>query len=184
MVESFASDLEAWHDFYMLAGTAAATLLGLLFVAVSLHIDMISRSGESGEVMVFARQTFANFLIILSFAFIIMIPNQNPSGTGIPLIIIGLLELWRTAGLWRRHEFGGKDERFIGAWQFRLSLLIPNTVCYMALIFISVNLLFGNTGYLGWMVMVIIWLLIVASQSAWILMLRLAQMRQEQKPAS
>jgi len=28
--------LKQWHDFYILVGTAGATLLGLLFVAVSL----------------------------------------------------------------------------------------------------------------------------------------------------
>jgi hypothetical protein len=28
--------LKEWHDFYILVGTAGATLLGLLFVAVSL----------------------------------------------------------------------------------------------------------------------------------------------------
>jgi hypothetical protein len=28
--------LKDWHDFYVLVGTAAATLLGLLFIAVSL----------------------------------------------------------------------------------------------------------------------------------------------------
>ncbi len=181
MVGPFATDIEAWHDFYMLAGSAAATLLGLLFVAVSLHIDMISKASESGEVRMFSRRTFANFLIILSFAFIFLIPNQNPTGTGIPLLIIGLLELGETAILWKRYERGGKGEQFMDAWQFRSKLLIPNTVCYMALIFISVNLLMENTDYLGWMVLVIIWLLIVASQSAWILMLRLAEMRQDLK---
>ncbi len=181
MVESFAADIASWNNFYMLAGSAAATLLGLLFVAVSLHIDIISKIGKSGDAMTFAFQTFVNFLLILSFAFIFMIPNPRPSGTGVPLLILGLLELWRTARLWKSFEFGGKEGRVLDAWEFRLRLLIPNTACYMALIFISVELLFGNTAYLSWMVMVIIWLLIAASQSAWILMLRLAEIRQEQK---
>lgn len=181
MVESFAADIVAWHDFYMLAGSAAAALLGLLFVAVSLHIDIISKARESGDVIAFARQAFANFLIILSFAFIFVIPEQDPIGTGVPLLLIGLLELWQTANLWKSYEFGGKEKRVLDVWQFRMRLLIPNTVCYIALIFISVSLLYKNTDYIGWMVLVIIWLIIAASQSAWILMLRLAEMRQEHK---
>ncbi|MFB3765232.1 MAG: hypothetical protein ACE14P_08285 [Methanotrichaceae archaeon] len=181
MIESFAADIEAWHDFYMLAGSAAATLLGLLFVAVSLHIDIIPKIGRSGDVMALALQTFVNFLIILSFAFIFMIPGQGPSGTGIPLLFISLSELWRTARLWKSFGFGGGKERILDIWDFRLKLLIPNTVCYIALIFISVELLLRNTSYLGWMVMIIIWLLIAASQNAWILMLRLAELRQEHK---
>jgi hypothetical protein len=31
--------LEAWHDFYLLSGTASATLAGLLFVSLSFNLD-------------------------------------------------------------------------------------------------------------------------------------------------
>ena len=64
---------------------------------------------------------------------------------------------------------------------FRSELLIPNTVCYAMLIFISVELLYGNTSYLHWMTMVILWLLLAGSLSAWFLMLRLAKLAQDQK---
>jgi hypothetical protein len=37
---------EAWHDFYLLSGTAAVTLVGLLFVALSLHIEILFRTGR------------------------------------------------------------------------------------------------------------------------------------------
>ena len=33
--------LREWHDYYLLGGTAAATLLGLLFIAVTLNADLI-----------------------------------------------------------------------------------------------------------------------------------------------
>jgi hypothetical protein len=36
--------IEHWHDFYMLVGTAAATLVALLFVAVSLGAGFLSDS--------------------------------------------------------------------------------------------------------------------------------------------
>ncbi len=181
MVEDFVAVIEGWHDFYMLTGSAAATLLGLLFVAVSLHIDVIANIGESGDVMVFAQRIFSNFLVILGFAFIFMIPKQDPYGTGIPLLLLGLLEMWSTVKLWKRFEFGSKEQRVLDIAQFRYNLLIPNTVCYLALIFISVELLYGNTDYLGWMTLVIIWLLIDASAGAWFLMLRLAKLRHESK---
>jgi hypothetical protein len=51
MAEDFAAIIVGWHDFYMLAGSAAATLLGLLFVAVSLHIDTIAKARKSGDVV-------------------------------------------------------------------------------------------------------------------------------------
>jgi hypothetical protein len=34
-------DLEAWHEFALMLGGAAAVLLGLVFIAVSLHVDKV-----------------------------------------------------------------------------------------------------------------------------------------------
>jgi len=40
--------LKEWHDFYVLVGTAGATLLGLLFVAVSLGTGFLTEERQSG----------------------------------------------------------------------------------------------------------------------------------------
>lgn len=95
---------------------------------------------------------------------------------GIPLLSIGVLMIWRAAKLWKRFEFGRKEQRSLDSALFRSRLLIPNTVCYAMLIFISIELLYGNTHYLDWMTLVIIWLLLSGSLSAWLLMLRLAEL--------
>jgi hypothetical protein len=110
-----------------------------------------------------------------------MIPGQGPHGTGIPLLSIGVIMMWRAAKLWKRFEFGSEEQRFFDTTLFRSELLIPNTVCYAVLIFISVELLYGNTSYLSWMPLVILWLLMAGSLSAWFLMLRLATLAQERK---
>jgi len=39
--------LREWHDFYLLVGTAGATLLGLLFVAVSLGVGYLTEERQS-----------------------------------------------------------------------------------------------------------------------------------------
>ncbi len=43
--------LKEWHDFYMLVGTAGATLLGLLFVAVSLGAGYLTEERQWGTRM-------------------------------------------------------------------------------------------------------------------------------------
>ena len=40
--------LHAWHEFYLLLGTAGATLLALLFVAVSLGTGFLNAKDPSG----------------------------------------------------------------------------------------------------------------------------------------
>jgi hypothetical protein len=181
MVSEFALAVERWNNFYMLAGSAAFTLLGLIFVAVSINIDLIAKPQKSEDLKAFAGQILANFLAIMIITLLFMIPRQTPIGLGIPLLFIGLVEMWRTIRLWKKFDFGSKERRLLDISQFRSRLLIPNTVCYFGMIFISVSLLYGDTGYLDLMTFVIIWLLFVGSLAAWILMMRLAELGQERK---
>jgi len=166
----------------MLAGSAAATLLGLIFVAASLHIDVISKSERSADIRILANWAFINFILILSFAFIFLIPQQEPLGTGVPLLILGVLELARTLRLW--HKFGfmkRSNGQIFGAGQMRSSLLIPNTICYLALIYVASTIIQGDVSKLSWMVLVIIYLVISATSNTWSLMIRLAEIKAESK---
>jgi hypothetical protein len=180
MAEGFAEAIASWQPFYNLAGSAAFTLLGLIFVAVSINISIIALAKEQGDLVQFARQTLGNFLTLVIVALIFMIPGQSPRGTGMPLFIVGILMMWRSAKLWK-FQFVSKGQRFLDTALFRSNLLIPNTVSYAVLIFISVQLFYGNVYYLSWMTLVVIWLLIAGSLNAWFLMLRLAKIEEESK---
>jgi hypothetical protein len=48
-MEAFTQTVEGWHDFYLMIGTAAATLVGLLFVSLSLNVDVITREENGGS---------------------------------------------------------------------------------------------------------------------------------------
>ena len=50
--------LKEWHDFYVLIGTAGATLLGLLFVAVSLGAGFLTEERQS------ATRTFMSPVVV------------------------------------------------------------------------------------------------------------------------
>ena len=51
MTDDFAAAIAAWQPFYTLAGSAAFTLAGLIFVVVSVKIDMIALAGEQGDLI-------------------------------------------------------------------------------------------------------------------------------------
>ena len=38
--------LASWHDFYLTIGAASASLIGLLFVALSLNLDAITEASS------------------------------------------------------------------------------------------------------------------------------------------
>ena len=64
---TFASAVTGWHDFYVVVGTASATLVGLLFLSLSLNPHLIA-AGERSAPRMLAAQSFANFLLVLMIA--------------------------------------------------------------------------------------------------------------------
>jgi len=156
----FAQAVAAWHDFYVMIGTAAATLVGLLFVALSLNVDAIAGDSARG-LRLLATQPFTNFLTVLAFAIVFLIPNQDPYGLGLPLIGVGLLGLYVTV---RRLV----QVRRIRAGKVRVvRALVTPIVYYVVLIAVAVSVLFGRTNELYWLVPVMILLIVEASVVAW-----------------
>jgi hypothetical protein len=83
----YRSLVQSWHDFYIVAGTASATLVGLLFVSLSLHLRAVL---ARPEVRGLARSTLANFALVLLVALVLVIP-QDAQGAGIDLEIAGVV---------------------------------------------------------------------------------------------
>ncbi|MBV8529340.1 MAG: hypothetical protein JOZ75_13600 [Candidatus Dormibacteraeota bacterium] len=87
------AELQSWHDFYLVAGPAAASLVGLLFVGLTLHLRaVLARS----EVRGLARVTFSNFSLVLIVALFFVIP-QAAGALGEQLIIAAAVSLVITA---------------------------------------------------------------------------------------
>jgi hypothetical protein len=77
----------SWHDFYVTMGTAAASLIGLLFVALSLNLDS-DRLGEA----VFWRFGLPAAAVLGLIAAGIGLVNGQPSALyWLVAVIIGLL---------------------------------------------------------------------------------------------
>jgi hypothetical protein len=168
-MDAFAQAVDGWHDFYLLVGTAAATLVGLLFLSLSMNIEAITREANA-DLRVLAAQTFTGFLNVVMLAVLFLIPEQVPLGLGLPLLGISGYGLYETVSRFlkvhraRPHGWGRDSvaPRFI----------VP-TLCFVALTIIAVSVLLGHTGGLYWLVPVMILLIVAASRNAWDLLLRL-----------
>ena len=84
-MNGFEELVREWQIFYATIAGAAATLVGLLFVAMSLNVGMFTGT-ESIGLRMLSRQTLSNFLYIIVFALIFLIPRQGPLGLGVPLM--------------------------------------------------------------------------------------------------
>ena len=83
--------LSAWQNFYILTGTAAATLTGLMFVATTLvaNFDRHVSTLHAG-VSAFSSPTVVHFCAVLLLAGILSAPWQAFSSLGIVLGLVGL----------------------------------------------------------------------------------------------
>lgn len=69
--------LHEWHEFYVLLGTAGATLLALLFVAVSLGTGLLSNKDQRGT-RTFMSPVVIHFTSVFFVAAICLIPSHGP----------------------------------------------------------------------------------------------------------
>lgn len=60
----FSEVISSWETYYLLVGTAAVTLIGLLFVAITINIDTFRRRTGT-DVQLFGVLTFNSFFYVL-----------------------------------------------------------------------------------------------------------------------
>jgi hypothetical protein len=81
-------ELVLWHDFNVALVTAAAGLLGLLFVALSIHIRALTNQ-RNAELRSVARSIFLGYVVSLGFGFLALMP-QTLSAFGIELLALNV----------------------------------------------------------------------------------------------
>lgn len=79
-----------WHDFYLLSGTAAVTLVGLLFVSLSFHLDVLLDDAKS-HVLGHARETLLSFVWVLVVSLLYQVPGETPKVIGVGVIAASLI---------------------------------------------------------------------------------------------
>ena len=165
--------IERWHDFYLMAGTAAVTLAGLLFVALSLHLDrFVEQSHE--HLLALSRVTLLSFTFVL-FASLFMLVPPPPQGvrqTAVMIAAVGVAGLAWTIGLTRaaRHH----DEAGFTRGQMRRRLLIP-IVAYSMMLLTALGLWFGIGEVLYMMIGAICMILGNAAGTSWELLVQIAK---------
>jgi hypothetical protein len=91
----------AWHDFYVATAGAAAVLLGLVFVAMSLHYDL--RNLDRGLIAM-ATESAVPFFYATLTSLVMLMPVAQPWLPTIGLVVVALLSTLN-AGL---PIFGGR----------------------------------------------------------------------------
>jgi hypothetical protein len=76
MDPSLSSLLHEWHDFYVLVGTASATLVGLMFIAVSIGTAIFNEDHRAA-MTAFITPTVTHFAAVLFACLVATIPSHT-----------------------------------------------------------------------------------------------------------
>jgi hypothetical protein len=99
MQSSAAELFHTWHDFYVLVGTASATLVGLMFVAASIGSSVFSEQSRHA-LQAFISPTVVNFAAALFVCIGVMIPSQTWLSLGLLLAAGGVAGLIYSGRVW------------------------------------------------------------------------------------
>jgi hypothetical protein len=163
--------LERWGTFATVAGAAAASLTGLLFVAVSIRTEVIARSQELRNR---AAQTLALFVTALVITILLSIPGQSYRLLGAELVAlaaitgVGLLALDRRAAV-------DPSPRDPGAHALAsiLDTVAPNAVTSALLLVAGLLLVFDVHAGLDVLVLPVLAALGGGVTTAWLLLIKI-----------
>ena len=129
---SFASAVLPWQNFYLLTGEAAATLVGLMFVAVTFGASMVTEETAS-LARAFLDPTLTHFIQVLFTACVLTIPILDPRLLGAFLLVMCSLRLATTVRVYRQMKRATQRPQHdieLADW---LSGIVFPVVCYLLL---------------------------------------------------
>ncbi len=91
---SFNEAILGWHDFYLATAGAAAALLGLLFVGISINLGALN-APERVDVRERASQAFTNLTFVLILSLSVLIPQNDPQSLAIACAILTVIGVYR-----------------------------------------------------------------------------------------
>lgn len=116
-------DLAQWTDFFILVGTGAATLAGLVFVALTINLRGVARDATHRYRAINMLTGFASIFLISALA---LMGHQPPAAVGVEWLVVAVLAL-------AINTYG-----YVQAFRLRSSLyaltlvrIISGSLCYL-----------------------------------------------------
>jgi hypothetical protein len=136
MHSTLAELVHGWHDFYVLAGTASATLVGLMFVTASIGAQVFTERNREA-LRAFISPTVVHFSAILFICILAAIPSQTWLTLGALLLVAGAAGIVYSARIWvqlfvrRRFAVDVIDRMFYAAIPVLGHLLVLVSACLL-----------------------------------------------------
>jgi hypothetical protein len=173
---AMAEVLEHWHDFYLLVGTAGATLLALLFVAVSLGTGFLTDK-RAAATRAFYSPVVLHFSAVFFLAAVALVPAHRPVFFATLIAVcaaIGLAVSTFVCVQLLRHDWTNYKQDHLAYG------LLP-AIAYLALLFAAAMIWAENEMALDVLAGSLLTLLVVNVRNAWDLMLSMVRHQGERE---
>jgi hypothetical protein len=175
--------MDSWWNFFYLCGSAAATLTGLMFIAVPLASALI-RKDNLAQVNVFLSPIYFHFLHVFFLCGMAAVPGANPSLTGVAALVSAL---WRLAGMPKHCSVlraeAKREEAEIDLSDWVLLVVLP-TIIYVSLIAAGIGFLSGKAWAIPILAASCFALLLGAARGAWDTLVTIAVIRSRQNDSA
>ena len=170
MHEAWAPTLEAWHEFYLLIGTAGVTLTGLLFVVVSLGPRVVANHQATG-VRAFISPNAVYFTTTLVVSAVLLAPHLPAMAIGVFLCVgavaaLGYLACTKVHQQWRHNKLPFLD------WIWFVGLPMAS---YVLLLLSGMGFLLQAALSIHGVAVSLILLLVIGIRNAWDLVIWISQ---------
>src|SRR5437773_83456 len=170
MHEAWTHQLETWHEFYLLIGTAGVTLTGLLFVVVSLGPRVVANQQATG-VRAFISPNAVFFTTTLVVAAALLIPDVPAMAVGAFLCVgavgsLVYLAYTKAHRRWRLSKLPSLD------WIWFVGLPIAS---YVLLLLSGIGFLLQAALSMHGIAVALILLLVIGIRNAWDVVIWIAQ---------
>lgn len=133
MPDGFNDMLHTWQNFYFMVGGTAATLIGLMFVALSLGMGIISTE-ITEEMKAFVTPSVFYFVSVLLIACAMLVPLYSPLALALMLFVGGLVGLnWSIPFVRKLIRIAKKHQDFnLSDWLNQVILPVMNYALLLA----------------------------------------------------
>jgi modulator of FtsH protease len=163
--DSLPNILQGWQNFYILAGTASATLTGLMFVAITFGSGLVTRE-TAQSTRAFLDPIYLHFVQVMFTSCLLTIPVLAPTWLGGVLIVAGALRLMDLHTVLRRYQEAHRKHNDIELSDWLAAIVLP-LLCYMLLIATGAGFILHQEAALIGLAIVNLALLFIGIYSAW-----------------
>ena len=170
-------DIQSWHEFVSVSAGIAATLSGLVFLAVSINLMQVI---NSPGVVTLALESLTQLLGAMIIALIALVPGQRLSILGVEVSLLTCV-LWATQTKWQivffRHHRKGK-------WRWAANRFLRTQLSCSPFFIAGLLLCNKHPDAMYWYVPGMLLSFVAGVTNAWVLLVTIVRVRDSITPAT